>query len=94
MMRFSLLAYSSIFRDKLVGVTQKSAVFAKRNNNDQMAIFHDVTATLLSPCFESLSVHVIIDRGTFTPANLSVRKYPALTRPDLPIQVFLHFRDL
>jgi hypothetical protein len=88
MMRFSLLANLSIFRDKLVGVAKKSAVFAKRDNNDQMAIFHDVTATLLSPCFESLSVHVIIDRGTFTPSNLSIRKYPALTRPNSLTQVF------
>jgi len=49
MMRFSLLANLSIFRDKLVGVAKKGAVFAKRDNNDQMAIFHDVTASLLSP---------------------------------------------
>ncbi|THW29137.1 ribosomal protein L18e [Aureobasidium pullulans] len=41
---------------------KKSAVFAKRNNNDQMAIFYDVTATLLFPP-SSLSVYVI-DRGT------------------------------
>lgn len=54
---------------------KKSAVFAKRNNNDQMAIFHDVTAIPLSPCFESLSVHVIIDRGTSTLANLSIKNF-------------------
>jgi len=74
MMRFSLLANLSIFRDKLVGVAKKGAVFAKRDNNDQMAIFHDVTASLLSPCFESLSVHVIIDRGTFNSTQLVHQK--------------------
>lgn len=45
MMRFSLLANLSIFRDKLVGATKK-APFSQKETNDQMAIFYDVTAML------------------------------------------------
>jgi ribosomal protein L18E len=74
---------------------KKSAVFAKRDNNDQMAIFHDVTASLLSPCFESLSVHVIIDRGTFNSIQFVHQKISSSYSSRLSHSgVFSIFRDL
>jgi hypothetical protein len=36
----------------------------------------------------------LLIEALLTPPNLSIRKYPALTRPDLAIQVFLNFCDL